>query len=91
MRRVREKGKEEKNSAGCRIFLRLKPYQNKPFTFYDARLRASSNLYSAPIRVRVNLRPIQKTPMNPSRNSLAVQASPQTTSDTHESSQFGLL
>lgn len=30
LKRVREKGEEQKNSAGCRIFLRLKPYQNKP-------------------------------------------------------------
>lgn len=51
LKRVREKGEEQKNSAGWRIFLRLKPYQNKPFTFYDARLRVSSNLYSEPIRV----------------------------------------
>lgn len=43
LRRVREKRKEQKNSTGCRIFLRLKTYQNKPDTFYNARLRASSN------------------------------------------------
>lgn len=30
LRRVRGKGKEKKNSTECRIFIRLKPYRNKP-------------------------------------------------------------
>lgn len=45
------KGKVKRNSTGRRIFLRLKPYRNKPDTFYDASLRASSSLHSAPIRI----------------------------------------